>query len=99
MDCIFVGKARFNNPLVIAEINSLANTVRMNHSIDEGIGFQDGCPVTLDLDALVKILLNQIIACVPRAKQQSILIAHGLEEYSEELDAMWAMFVDDSCKD
>lgn len=93
------GDARFENPLVIAEVNSLANTVKMNISINESLGFQDGCPVSLDLDILVRVLLMQIIACVPREKQQSILTAHGLEEYSEELDAMWAEFVDEACED
>lgn len=93
MDFCKEDSALYNNPLVIAEINALAATVKMNLSIDEGNPLQDGNPVTLDLDTLVNLLLQQIIGCVPRDKQKSILYAHGLDSYCEELDKMWSEFV------
>ena len=91
--------AKFNNPLVIAEINSLASAVRINLSIDESDYIHDGNPVTLDLDTLVKILLQQIVECVPREKQQSILVSHGLEEYSEDLDECWSKYLEFASED
>ena len=97
MDFCKEDSARFENPLIVAEINTLATTVRTILSISEVPNNQDGYPVSIDLDLLATTLLKQIIACVPREKQLSILIANNLEEYSEELDAMWAQFVEEAC--
>lgn len=85
--------AKFENPLVISAIDNLASAVHSALYLIKTGYIADGAPVTEDLDTLASILLNQIVSCVPREKQISILIAHGLEEYCDDLNECWTKYV------
>lgn len=94
-------KAKFKNPAVISAINQLASAVQSGDSCRIINYSGDGAPITEDLESLVKVLLGQIVSCVPREKQHAILIAHGLDEYIEELDEEWEKYsklaLEDGC--
>ena len=82
-------EARYNHPEVVGAINSLASSVKALSVLYSSSYHGDGKSLTEDLDCLVTILMNQIVSCVPREKQHSILISHGLQEYIDDLDESW----------
>ena len=92
-------KAKFKNSDVISAINQLASAIHSVDSCTNNNYCVDGTPVSEDLDSLLGILFNQIVCCVPREKQHAILIAHGLEEYIEELDECWNNYRNLALKD
>lgn len=92
-------KARYNNGIVVSAINSLAETVHAILSLEMSGYIGEGATITYDLDILANILLDQIIGCVPREKHQAILSAHGLDDYTEELDDRWNDFIEKARND
>lgn len=85
--------ATFKNSDVISAINQLASAIHSINSCTASNYCGDGAPVKEDLDSLLKLLFNQLVSCVPRNKQHAILIAHGLDEYIDELDEYWENYV------
>lgn len=82
-------QAKYDNPLVIVAINSLAEAIHVQSSIS-GFNYRgDGCYVSENLEQLISILMNQIVCCVPREKQHTILISHGLDDLIDDLDYFW----------